>query len=94
MAAFTPQQAPDVANVVPSNDVQWNPSSAANDPPMNMNNQAKTLLDRLGYRVGDKDGTLDTKTANAIKLFQMKQGMRVTGQVTPELLSTMQGQVG
>ena len=94
MAAFTPQQAPDVANVVPSNDVQWNPSSAANDPPINMNDQAKTLLDRLGYRVGDKDGTLDTKTANAIKLFQMKQGLRVTGQVTPELLSTMQGQVG
>ncbi len=94
LAAWTPEKAPDVANVVPANDQQWNPSSAALEPPVNLNDQAKVLLDQLGYRVGDKDGTLDAKTANAIKLFQMKQGLKVNGQITPDLLSMMQAQVG
>jgi len=100
--AWVPQKASDAANVVAVNDSQWNPSSKpaatapANTQSMNdnPNNKAKFLLDKLGYRVGSLDGTLDAKTANAIKLFQIKEGLKATGQVTPDLLSTMQSRMG
>jgi len=94
LKAFVPIKALDAANVVAVNDAQWNPQSAAASPPSNINDQAKALLEKLGYRVGDQDGALDTKTANAIKLFQMKQGMKVTGQATPDLIATMQSKAG
>jgi len=62
--------------------------------PDNINDQAKVLLDKLGYRVGTQDGTLDAKTSNAIKLFQIQQGMKVTGQASPDLISLMQSKAG
>jgi len=91
---FVPLKAPDVANVVAVNDAQWNPQQSAVTLPANINDQAKALLEKLGYRVGDQDGALDTKTANAIKLFQMKQGLKVTGNVTQDLIATMQSKAG
>jgi localization factor PodJL len=94
LKAFVPEKAPDAANIVAVNDAQWNPDQAARTLPANINDQAKALLDKLGYRVGDQDGALDVKTANAIKLFQMKQGMKVTGNVTPDLISKMQAKAG
>jgi localization factor PodJL len=97
--AWAPEQAPEAANTVAVNDGQWNPSTepqkaAAATLSTNLNDQAKVLLDKLGYRVGAIDGTLDTKTANAIKLFQIQQGMKVTGQATPDLISAMQAKAG
>ncbi len=92
---WVPEKAPETANTVGANDAQWNPQAAQNSPiPSNVNDQAKALLDRLGYRVGAADGALDAKTSNAIKLFQIKQGLTVTGQVTQDLLNLMQKQAG
>ena len=83
-------------NNIAANDAQWNPqvAQASQAVPSNANDQAKALLDRLGYRVGAADGALDAKTSNAIKLFQIKQGLTVTGQVTPDLLNLMQQKAG
>ncbi|MBG1232853.1 peptidoglycan-binding protein [Aestuariivirga litoralis] len=96
---WVPTKAPDAANVVAVNDAQWNPAPAkasANKQSMNdnPNDAAKKLLDQLGYRVGTLDGALDAKTSNAIKLFQIREGMKATGKVTPDLLSAMQDRVG
>jgi localization factor PodJL len=97
--AWAPDKARDDANVVAVNDAQWNPvsappQSATSAMPANINDQAKLLLDKLGYRVGTQDGTLDAKTSNAIKLFQIQQGMKVTGQASPDLISVLQSKAG
>ncbi len=94
--AWVPEKAPEAANTVAANDAQWNPQAEQNSQiiPRNVNDQAKALLDKLGYRVGVADGALDAKTSNAIKLFQIKQGLTVTGQVTPDLLNLMQQKAG
>ena len=94
--AWTPEKAPEAANNIAANDAQWNPQGAQTSiaVPNNVNDQAKALLDKLGYRVGVADGALDAKTSNAIKLFQIKQGLTVTGQVTPDLLNLMQQKAG
>jgi localization factor PodJL len=98
---WSPQKASDAANVVAVDDSQWNPSSSSAKAPINKqsmlenpNDQAKRLLEQMGYRVGSLDGTLDAKTANAIKLFQIKEGLKATGRVTPDLLDKMQDSVG
>ena len=93
---WVPEKAPEAANTVAANDAQWNPQAAqaSQAVPSNANDQAKALLDKLGYRVGAADGALDAKTSNAIKLFQIKQGLTVTGQVTPDLLNLMQQKAG
>lgn len=99
--AWVPQKAPEAANVVAINDSRWNPDKTAASAPANTqslndnpNDKAKHLLTQLGYRVGSLDGTLDAKTSNAIKLFQIKEGMKATGKLTPDLLDTMQSRVG
>jgi peptidoglycan hydrolase-like protein with peptidoglycan-binding domain len=61
------------------------PQSAPADPVL----EAQKLLDQLGFNIGEPDGTLGTKTKNAIRLFQLQSGLEVTGEVTPELLDAM-----
>ncbi|RPH68011.1 MAG: hypothetical protein EHM74_07235, partial [Hyphomicrobiales bacterium] len=61
------------------------PESAPVDPVL----EAQKLLDQLGFNVGEPDGTLGTKTKNAIRLFQLQSGLEVTGEVTPQLLDAM-----
>ena len=48
------------------------------------------LLQKLGYNVGTPDGKMGTRTASAIRLFQLQSGMRVTGDVTPEYLQRLE----
>ncbi len=94
--SWVPEKVPEAANSVAANDAQWNPQAAQNSQAVssNSNDEAKALLDKLGYRVGAADGALDAKTSNAIKLFQIKQGLTVTGQVTADLLNLMQQKAG
>ena len=37
---------------------------------------------------------MGTRTASAIRLFQLQSGMKVTGEVTPELVNEMQAKAG
>jgi localization factor PodJL len=96
---WTPEKATDAANTVPTNDAQWNPPKAASlSPPVslpgNLNDQTKALLAGLGYQVGALDGGLDARTVSSIRLFQLKSGMKVTGQTTPDLIAAIQSQQG
>lgn len=98
IASFTPKTQIDDANVVAVTDPVWDgagepaapaevsvaPSSAA-DPV----EEAQSLLTRLGFNVGTPDGKLGSRTVNAIRLFQLQSGLKVTGEVSPELLDAM-----
>ena len=91
------------ANVVAITNPVWNntaeqpapapkPQSAATPVVENPVVEAQALLSGLGFNVGTPDGRMGSRTANAIRLFQLQSGMRVTGEVTPELLNVMRAQ--
>jgi localization factor PodJL len=91
---WKPEKAPEVANVVAIDDSAWKagiaqPKMAATQP-TSLIGKTQVLLGKLGYKVGDADGKMGNSTANAIRLFQLQQGMKVTGIVTPELVSVLQ----
>ena len=101
LKAWVPDKAPETANVVAVNDTTWKSadastqqSSSADSAPVNLIGKAQGLLDKLGYNIGTADGKLGGRTSNAVRLFQLQQGMKVTGQVTPELIAAMESKTG
>ena len=97
MQTWKPETAPDIANVVAVNDTSWKGANAASQQsaaaapaPQNIVGKAQSLLDKLGYNIGAADGKLGGRTSNAIRLFQLQQGLKVTGQITPDLIAKME----
>jgi localization factor PodJL len=97
-AAFRPREQLQDANVVSVSNPDWfleptNPTVQAPIGPLGHNEmirRTKTLLTRLGFNVGDADSTMDSRTANAIRLFQLRRGLPVNGMVSPDLLGDLQ----
>ena len=56
--------------------------------------EAQTLLNRLGFDVGEINGSMGNQTRNSIRLFELQSGMRITGEVTPDLLSRFRAKAG
>ena len=56
--------------------------------------QAQSMLGRLGYGAGSSDGQMGPKTRNAIRRFQKRSGMKVTGDVSAELITRLAGLAG
>ena len=56
--------------------------------------ETQELLTKLGYNVGTPDGKMGSRTANAIRLFQLQSGMKVTGDVSTELIDVMRTKAG
>jgi localization factor PodJL len=56
--------------------------------------EAQRLLNGLGYDVGTPDGRMGTRTTNAIRLFQLQQGLSVTGEVDNETLAVLKARQG
>ena len=48
------------------------------------------LLSRLGYDAGPVDGKMGNRTANAIRLFQLQNGLPVNGQPTAQVLQRLE----
>ena len=46
-------------------------------------------LGRFGYEPGPIDGVMRFKTGSALRAFQQKHGLRVTGRTNPETLATL-----
>ena len=96
LKSWQPAKAPDVANVVAIDDSAWkagvlqNVATLETAQPLNLIGETQNLLDKLGYKIGTADGKMGGRTANAIRLFQLQEGMKVTGEVTPELVSALQ----
>lgn len=101
--AWTPQRPPENANVVTIQDAAWqSPASltqitpveplvekpqAANQDPIG---EAQQLLNKLGFNIGEPDGRMGARTTNAIRLFQLQYGLKVTGEVTADLINQLQ----
>lgn len=98
LAAWRAQPASPEANVVALADPQWRTpgdgdaeSAAAPAPETNsVIFRAQELLNDLGFKVGGPDGKMGARTANAIRLFELQSGLKVTGQATPELISKLE----
>jgi localization factor PodJL len=97
-AAFRPKEQLRDANVVSVSNPDWvaGPKSPTAQSPIGpvsedeMIRRTKTMLSRLGFNVGDADSTMDARTANAIRLFQLRRGLLVNGKVPPDLLGQLE----
>ena len=92
---WTPSKAPDIANVVAIDENAWKVGATKLQMSSSVGGQdivsdTQKLLDRLGYNIGQADGKMGGKTVNAIRLFQLQEGLKVTGEITPELFSVLQ----
>jgi localization factor PodJL len=104
--SWIPLQAPINANVVTIKDAAWqqgNPqaqTSQISTAPQTMATAAdpvgktQELLTKLGFNVGEPDGKMGTRTTNAIRLFQLQSGIKVDGEVTPDLINKLQAKLG
>lgn len=95
VASWQPKRTMDVANVVAVTRGDWNASGTAAAPeavaPVVNSDiaEVQTLLNGLGYSIGTPDGRMGSRTANAIRLFQMQNGFKVTGEATPEIVAAL-----
>jgi localization factor PodJL len=104
--AWIPQQAPEHANVVTIQDPAWQNTNALTQiapaqseiekqaPVEDPVGLTQKLLDKLGFNIGDPDGKMGARTQNAIRLFQLQSGMKVTGEITRDLISQLQAKLG
>jgi localization factor PodJL len=104
--AWVPQQAPEHANVVTIQDPAWQntnaltqiaPAQSEIEKPAPVEDPVgltQKLLDKLGFNIGDPDGKMGVRTTNAIRLFQLHSGLKVTGEVTEDLISQLQAKLG
>ena len=51
--------------------------------------EAQRMLKMLGYKIGDVDGIAGTRTRAAIREFQIRDGMQISGEVTDELVARL-----
>jgi localization factor PodJL len=91
---WVPDRGPDAANVVAIDDSAWSGGEQKQEQsavePKDPVMTTQSLLGKLGYNVGAPDGKMGGRTANAIRLFQLQEGMKVTGEISPELISAME----
>ena len=56
--------------------------------------KTQDILTKLGFEPGPADGMMGKRTVNAIKLFQSRAGIAVTGKVSPNLLNALENAQG
>ena len=107
IARWAPQPSDDGANVVSIADSSWRApassvlTSIAAEPlatpaaaTPDLVTEAQQLLVRLGFNVGTPDGKMGQRTVNALREFQMQEGLEVTGEISDEVIEAMRAQAG
>jgi localization factor PodJL len=98
VAAWAPKKPDQIGNFVAITDPSWQVetpgSQSASQDFSSLSEQelvlkAQQLLSAMGYDVGDIDGVMGSRTANAVRLFQLQTGIEVNGTVTPDLVSKL-----
>ena len=101
IAAWAPQKPDRAGNFVAITDPSWNVAVDAPTAPAqsagafeelaekDLVMKAQELLSGMGYDVGPHDGVMGTRTANAVRLFQLQTGMDVNGNVSPKLVEAL-----
>jgi len=97
--AWTAMPAPTEANEVPEQKA-WagktasvTQSAATQSAPQGSSlvSRAQMLLNKLGYDVGPPDGLMGSRTRTGITLFQQRNGLDATGDVTVPLVTKLEG---
>ena len=52
--------------------------------------KAQTLLNKLGHDVGPPDGLMGARTRAGIKLFQQRNGLKETGEISAPLVTKLE----
>ena len=97
IAAFRAKPAKMAANQISVTDPSWqgedatSSTKAAQAPAASATQvkEAQRLLTLLGYTAGRADGILSDKTANAVRIFQLQNGLPVNGMVDATLISVL-----
>lgn len=97
IAAFRAKPAKPKANQISVTDPSWqgedatSSTRAAKAPAASpaQVKEAQRLLTLLGYAAGRADGILNDKTANAVRIFQLQNGLPVNGMVDAALISVL-----
>jgi len=79
--------------IADANEVADNPAWVATAPATNavpLVARAQTLLNKLGYDVGAPDGLVGSRTRTAVKLFQQRNGLAETGEITIPLVTQLE----
>lgn len=79
------------ANEVPEQD-SWRAEGEA--PNKALVARAEALLDKLGYDIGAADGEAGARTREAIKAFELRNGMDEAGEVTVPLVTKLERLAG
>ncbi len=58
----------------------------ASSPPADQVAQAQTILQSMGFYTGKVDGIMGSRTAAAIRRFQIKQGLKVSGKLNRQTM--------
>ena len=104
IAKWAPKKPDQIGNFVSITDPSWQveATGAQKAPAQDFSSlseqelvlKAQQLLSGMGYDVGDIDGVMGSRTANAVRLFQLQTGIEVNGTVTPELVSRLAAHSG
>lgn len=100
VASWTPKRPNKSGNFVAIKDAKWQvaskrpvkrqPKAEPNLSGKALVSSAQTMLSKLGFNVGTPDGIMGTRTANAVRLFQLQNGLSVNGMVSNALLKQLQ----
>jgi localization factor PodJL len=101
VTAWAPESLSESANVLASVNPAWvggGSSVLASDAAVpqaagasvdDLVTEAQKLLIRMGFNIGTPDGKMGQRTVTALRMFQLKSGLEVTGELTPEVLDMM-----
>jgi localization factor PodJL len=91
--AWTAMPASAEANEVQEQSAWAGSASASEAAPegSSLVSRAQTLLNKLGYDVGPPDGLLGARTKTGVKLFQQRNGLAETGEITVPLVTKLEG---
>ncbi|MGK2922032.1 MAG: peptidoglycan-binding protein [Methyloceanibacter sp.] len=68
----------------------WAATSASSPQGVSLVAKAQVLLNKLGFDVGPPDGLMGERTRTGIKLFQQRNGLNETGEVTAPLVTKLE----
>jgi localization factor PodJL len=95
LSTWKAQVAPPEANVFKVDEKAYSDKAARLDTGNEIVvGRVQDMLTQLGYNVGSVNGQISTRTTNAIKLFQIEEGLTADGRVTSDLVSAMEVRLG
>ncbi|MGE0212102.1 MAG: peptidoglycan-binding protein [Parvibaculaceae bacterium] len=104
ISAWAPETVNREANYVAAIDPSWQAASEQPAPQAQVVNpgaqqlfgkalikRAQELLAGRGFDIGTPDGVMGSRTTNAVRLFQERNGLSINGMVTNDLVQSLEG---